>query len=162
MRALTILQPWASLIAIGAKPDETRGFAIKYRGPLLIHAGKNRKIAELEFRDSPAPFSSYLTGPDDLPYGAIVAVAELWDCMVGMTLFETYCKQIQDSENPEERTRIAHNIEFGNFGIGRYAWRLRNVTKIDPIPCNGSQGLWIPSKEIQEAPEIVEAVARFA
>ena len=40
MRALTIRQPWASLIAAGVKTIETRSWSTKYRGPLAIHAGK--------------------------------------------------------------------------------------------------------------------------
>ncbi len=39
MRALSVRQPWASLIALGLKPDETRTFAVSYRGPIAIAAG---------------------------------------------------------------------------------------------------------------------------
>lgn len=39
MKALTIRQPWASLIAHGVKTIETRSWSTKYRGPLAIHAG---------------------------------------------------------------------------------------------------------------------------
>jgi hypothetical protein len=39
VKFLTIRQPWASLIAVGAKTIETRPFSTKYRGPLAIHAG---------------------------------------------------------------------------------------------------------------------------
>ena len=39
MKALTIMQPWASLIACGAKTIETRSWPTKYRGPIAIHAG---------------------------------------------------------------------------------------------------------------------------
>ena len=42
MKVLTIRQPWASLIAVGAKTIETRPFSTKYRGPLAIHAGLKR------------------------------------------------------------------------------------------------------------------------
>lgn len=42
MKALTIRQPWASLIAHGVKTIETRSWSTKYRGPLAIHAGKAR------------------------------------------------------------------------------------------------------------------------
>jgi hypothetical protein len=38
MKALSLYQPYASLIAIGAKTIETRHWATKYRGPLAIHA----------------------------------------------------------------------------------------------------------------------------
>ncbi len=42
MRALSLHQPWASLIAEGVKTIETRSWATKYRGPLAIHAAKRR------------------------------------------------------------------------------------------------------------------------
>jgi hypothetical protein len=37
MKAITILQPWASIIACGAK------WATKYRGKIVIHAAKSCK-----------------------------------------------------------------------------------------------------------------------
>lgn len=40
MKALTLHQPWASLIATGAKTLETRSWPTRYRGPLAIHAAK--------------------------------------------------------------------------------------------------------------------------
>lgn len=42
VRALTLWQPWASLVAVGAKTIETRGWSTDYRGPLLIHAAKRK------------------------------------------------------------------------------------------------------------------------
>lgn len=39
MKALTIRQPWASLIAHGVKTIETRSWRTHYRGPIAIHAG---------------------------------------------------------------------------------------------------------------------------
>jgi hypothetical protein len=36
MKALSVKQPWASLIMSGRKTLEIRGVAIKYRGPLAI------------------------------------------------------------------------------------------------------------------------------
>lgn len=40
MKAITLTQPWATLVAIGAKRIETRSWATRYRGPLAIHAAK--------------------------------------------------------------------------------------------------------------------------
>lgn len=42
MKALTLYQPWATLVALGVKTIETRSWATKYRGPLAIHAGARR------------------------------------------------------------------------------------------------------------------------
>ncbi len=38
MKALTLCQPWASLVALGHKRIETRCWETKYRGTLAIHA----------------------------------------------------------------------------------------------------------------------------
>lgn len=40
MKAITIWQPWAMLIALLEKGNETRGWPTKHRGPLAIHAAK--------------------------------------------------------------------------------------------------------------------------
>ena len=42
MKAITILQPYASLIVAGAKQYETRSWDTPYRGIIAIHAGKNK------------------------------------------------------------------------------------------------------------------------
>ena len=39
-KTLTIAQPWATLVAIGAKQIETRSWQTNYRGDIAIHAGK--------------------------------------------------------------------------------------------------------------------------
>lgn len=39
MKAITIKQPWATLIAKGYKEYEFRTWKTKYRGDILIHAG---------------------------------------------------------------------------------------------------------------------------
>lgn len=95
MKALTIRQPWATLIACGAKTIETRGWSTRYRGPLLIHAGKAPPHAgriessdwwvsraawcEHGWRMTASP--SHEDPPIDLPLGAVVAVAELVDVL---------------------------------------------------------------------------------
>ncbi len=40
MKALTLTQPWAHLVAVGAKRVETRSWPTPYRGPLAIHAAQ--------------------------------------------------------------------------------------------------------------------------
>ena len=42
MKAISICQPWATLIAIGAKRFATRSWKTDYRGLLAIHAGKTK------------------------------------------------------------------------------------------------------------------------
>ena len=59
MKALSIKQPWANLIASGQKTIETREWATAYRGPILLVSSKVPKIE---------------------PAGCAIAVAELIDC----------------------------------------------------------------------------------
>jgi hypothetical protein len=64
MKALSVRQPWASLIAEGLKTIEVRSRRTKYRGPLLICASKKLW---------PGAASS-------APRGVAVAVVEIVDC----------------------------------------------------------------------------------
>lgn len=47
MKALSIWEPWASLIACGTKRIETRSWSTEYRGPLLICAAQARNDIDL-------------------------------------------------------------------------------------------------------------------
>lgn len=48
MKVVSLMQPWATLIALGEKSIETRSWATKYRGEIAIHASKtiDRKRCE--------------------------------------------------------------------------------------------------------------------
>ena len=50
MKVLTIKQPWATLIMQKDKRFEFRSWRTKYRGDLLIHAGKEKKTQKKEMR----------------------------------------------------------------------------------------------------------------
>ena len=52
MKALTIREPFASLIKEGYKKYETRSYKTKYRGEIYIHAGK-AKVKEKQFENRP-------------------------------------------------------------------------------------------------------------
>jgi hypothetical protein len=56
---LTLTQPWASLVVLGSKKLETRGWRTNYHGPLLIHAAKNMPKDCRELADTPT-FSAAL------------------------------------------------------------------------------------------------------
>jgi hypothetical protein len=49
VRAMSVKQPWASLIAKGQKTIETRTWATKYRGDLLIVSSKSPRIQPAGF-----------------------------------------------------------------------------------------------------------------
>lgn len=134
MKALSLWQPWASLIAIGAKQYETRSWSTPYRGLLAIHAAKRWTLDEaramkhflLTFPDLRAALS-----PDGLlrpPLGAVLCVCKLVDVLP-----------------TEEAYRIITHKEwqFGNYSEGRFAWKLELTEVFDPpIRARGAQGLW--------------------
>src|SRR4051794_27044458 len=93
MKALTLTQPWASLVAIGAKKIETRSWPTRYRGLLAIHAAARGMRAARQTATAP-PFSNALLkaaynpwphpyGADlvELPLGAVVAIVRLVHCL---------------------------------------------------------------------------------
>lgn len=90
MKAISLLQPWASLIASGAKKIETRSWSTKYRGPLAIHASKGYKAKNLDMAWK-EPFFAALeslrvteeNGDVSIrfPYGSILAICNLVDCI---------------------------------------------------------------------------------
>jgi hypothetical protein len=47
VKALTLWQPWASLVALGVKSIETRSWSTSYRGPLAVHAAKRKPEQDL-------------------------------------------------------------------------------------------------------------------
>lgn len=99
IKALTIRQPWAQLIALGVKTIETRSWSTRYRGPLAIHAAAKRPPVFWHHNvnddlppaiDLVAMSGCWLwTEHDDFhsggdyrwvgPLGAVVAVADLVD-----------------------------------------------------------------------------------
>src|SRR5689334_12936841 len=107
MKALSLHQPWATLMALHIKTIETRGWQTKYRGPLAIHAAK-RVVAWEELSPFLRDYIVELDAP--MPLGAIVAVVELYDCLGVATLTAKYPDLIQ------------HEQAFGNFTPGRFGW----------------------------------------
>ena len=83
MKALTIIQPWATLIASGHKVNETRSWKTNYRGEILIRAGKNPKDYTSGFYiDDPDGRYFHAAGInpgtfEDLPRGMIIGKATL-------------------------------------------------------------------------------------
>lgn len=137
MKAITIIQPWATLIALGEKQYETRSWATKHRGELAIQAGKkiDREACQEELIRSMLTKHGYTA--DNLPTGAIVAITHLKNCLRSI---DTWA----DGYVLENRVFISSpEYEFGDFTPGRYAWELADVQRLQkPIPAKGMQGLW--------------------
>lgn len=134
MFALTISQPYASLIDTGKKWVENRSWETKYRGPLAIHAGKG---------------TQYLTSSQlaAYPTGVVLAVADLVGCVHIDRL------RLMADVRPKERITATNwywsEILRHQYTEGPWCWLLSNVRRLEfPFPCRGAQGLWrLPQSE---------------
>lgn len=93
MNTLTLHQPYASLVAVGAKSIETRTWRTDYRGPLAIHAGAKWTsqlcwltqtediLAALDKAGIDIDTTHHRASYKPLPLGAVVASATLIDCV---------------------------------------------------------------------------------
>ena len=123
MKTLTIKQPWATLIMQGDKRFEFRSWQTKYRGDLLIHAGKGLDKEALK------RLKKYL--PDELPTGKILGKVRLVDCIRMCPEF----KEMLEKENNEIYTKSSFSENFG--------WQLTDVEVFDkPIEAKGQLSLW--------------------
>ncbi|MEE6129147.1 ASCH domain-containing protein [Chryseobacterium arthrosphaerae] len=84
MKALSIKQPFASLIAHGIKPIENRTWKTNFRGRIYIHACTPRKF-EVKFSNEQtieaAPILKQLFD-NTLPFGAIIGEVDIVDCVI--------------------------------------------------------------------------------
>lgn len=136
VRVISLWQPWATLVAVELKLNETRSWATNYRGPLAIHAAKYKGGENRDFYSDvllyDRRFSAALTSHgyysfDRLPFGSVVAVGQLAGCRP-----TEECSDLTDTE------RLV-----GNYEPGRYAWALQSMRQIAPIPMIGRQGLFL-------------------
>lgn len=140
MKALSIRQPFAALIAAGVKQFEIRTWATNYRGPLLICAAQQAHalfvcysfISEkLELDNHTAPRHYRVPGHYFKPDGVALAVVDLVDVRPFL-------------QEDESRACCDH-------GPGLYAWDLRNPRPVDQEPIAGRLGLFeVPDERIRE------------
>lgn len=131
MKFLTLYQPWASLIACGAKQIETRSWATSYRGWLGIHAasGMSQEARMLCRRE---PFARILRGLRwRVPQGVVVAMCKVRDCVqTPLPVWPLHvCREDEEA--------------FGDFRPRRYAWMLDSLIVLPkPVAGKGRQRIW--------------------
>lgn len=124
MKVITIKQPFATLIAEGLKEYEFRTWKTKYRGEILIHAGKGidkkamKKYEHLNL---------------EYPSGCIIAKACITDCIY----IDDKMRKVLDKLNPFVYSSIIKHTEWKGYGF-----QLEKVEKIKPIPVKGKLSLW--------------------
>ncbi len=154
MKCISLWQPWASLIVIGAKQYETRSWATSYRGLLLIHAAKKwnqdmmRGALSEPFCRQLGDYAKNWRTISIIPRGCIVGRVEVVECyqVFGRAMSGDGQVAIQFRDGRGRARYIAINSTenaFGDFSVGRYAWKLANPIRFaQPIPFPGRQQLF--------------------
>lgn len=126
MKALTICQPYAELIACGEKRVENREWPTRYRGPLYIHAGKSREwLCDASDADLLVRFGRAVE------FGAIVAKAQLVACL-----------HIDDIDRGKYDKDFPWLRDHDHVS-GTWCWILDEVKRLpEPVVWRGAQGLW--------------------
>lgn len=163
MRAISLWQPWATLVAVEEKRFETRHWKTPFRGELAIHASKTfrsdcKRLAQTDrfskalkrgcLKDSGLNEQEQEAIPFDeilLPLGGVVAVVELVEIIPVEVWLQRHCHRGLVME------KHVNEFAFGNYEPGRFAWKLENVRRLkSPVACPGRQGFWTLSPEIEQ------------
>lgn len=148
MKALTLTQPWATLVAIGAKTVETRSWRTDHVGLVAIHAAKNFPN-DARYIVTEPPFSTALSGAwaSTLPTASIIAVAHIRKCF-----------QFTEDTVAMVRERSAagklppFEADFGDYTAGRWGFRLTDVIPLrEPVPARGMLNLWNVPNDVVKA-----------
>lgn len=187
MKALTLTQPWATLVAIGAKRIETRSWSTPYCGDvLLIHAatglgpvgGKKGLIEQCARRHFlpalDAVMPEHLRGigspasiAERLPLGAIVAVCTLIDCVPtqhpniasepGKPWFTAARKGIGQHYYEVPPPIDSAEYAFGDYSPGRYAWLLADIRAL-PEPVPCKGALGLWAPDVATVAAVMQQV----
>lgn len=136
IKAVTLWEPWATLMALELKLYETRSWYHRYRGLIAVHASERwREDQEWVLRREPYASALGALGfsqKEDFPLGCIVSVHRL----DGIYATEKLKPKLQVQDKDLE-------IAFGNYANGRKAWHMPLVHRLaKPLPATGSRGLW--------------------
>lgn len=125
MKVITIKQPFATLIAEGLKEYEFRTWNTKFRGEVLIHAGKGIDKKAMK---------RYEHLNLNYPQGEIIAMATITDCI--------YVDRNLKYELQKKNPLIYYGIIKEDSDWNGYAFKLDKIKKINPIESNGQLGFW--------------------
>lgn len=149
MKAITIWQPWASLIMARAKPYEFRGWPVPYviiGTEIGIHAGKRAvkrsELADLITRlmsdeawgtglikDLALPLlERAYSNPGILPVSSMLGTAKIHKAKSGLDVVHEFGGKVNDSDRDQH---------------SNFAWPLTNIKVFEPfIPAKGAQGFF--------------------
>lgn len=147
MKAISIRQPWAWLVAMGVKDIENRTWPTKHRGRTLIHAGQTmtrREYADVADFVRSINRSNLIAGSgappiilpefENLERGGIIGTVDIHDCIL-----------------PERRVSHWH-ME------GQHGFALRDATRVRFKPYHGQLGIfYVPDGILKEPAHLKES-----
>lgn len=135
MKVLSLLQPWATLVVIGAKKFECRSWNTNYRGPIIIHAsGKKPSRREKLFFRKADFFRNYIDDMDYLPFGPLIGKVILKEIFRTEWLLQNL--EVAPKLNWEQE------LAFDDYSSNRYAWQLEEAEAFSAtLPIKGRLGL---------------------
>lgn len=133
MKAISLWEPWATLMALGLKTIETRHWPTKYKGDLLICAAKGglTKAQMKEIMGKKGFFETFGLDLSILNFGKAVCVVSL-----------VACEKIDEDLIKVVERLPADEKHFGDYTPGRYAWITRDFSRIEPFEVKGRQGFF--------------------
>lgn len=137
MRALTLWQPWAQLVAEGIKPIENRSWepprsVLGQR--IAIHAGKRYEVGEWKYM---------LDAEEDHVRDVCERAKTISGCIVGTAVVAAYARA-------DELDVGGFLIRQSRWFVGPVGWLLKDIVRLpEPIPCRGAQGLWTLPPDIE-------------
>jgi hypothetical protein len=134
MKAISLLQPWATLWMLGIKELETRSWKTNYRGPLMVHASAASSQEGRDLYES-ACIQALIRARVLPQFFALLPKG----CILGQ-LNITGCTQMDLSF-----IRATPTIELllGDYAPGRFAWSAEErVIFKEPVKCQGALSIW--------------------
>ncbi len=140
--ALSVWQPWASLLAFRVKRYETRSWA---PSPSLI--GRQLAICASKTTQGMDSFAGEEDGPESLRVQGLRVLrqtgVDLHHLPLGMVVGVGVLAEVVPTQGDGRPSITPLEESLGDWSAGRTAWRLDDVHALDqPIPVLGRQGLF--------------------
>jgi hypothetical protein len=134
IEALSLIEPWATLIVVAGKNPENRKWSTKKRGWFLIHTSQQMPQDEydgaVEFARA-AGYQGPLPAPAEIRKGVIMGAAKITGCM-------SYADQ----------KRAGHDMRWSMQG--QYGFFLSDVIALPPVPARGMPSFWKVPRQVRE------------
>lgn len=138
--ALSLWQPWASLVVAGVKTIETRRWSTRHRGPLLIHAAATTRMSNVP--PEVQAIAEQVFGRRwvrTVPFGALIGSVDLLEVHPHELRPRSGAMRTFVGEHPIE----GRELQLGHYAAGRFGWVLGSPVRFDqPLPFRGRQRLF--------------------